>query len=84
MVGRALSPKELGSKSILSWDNLMGGGHKPEVEKFKGEPSRSDLTQPPTGYQTPSPNFPYGGPTDRSSGWKIPTVLSRPEGNPDQ
>jgi len=84
MVGRPLTPSELGGKSMLSWDSLMGGGHKPETQQFKGEPSRNALTQPPTGYQTPSPNFPYGAGQDRSSGWKIPTILSRPEGNPDQ
>ena len=27
---------------------------------FKGEPTRESLTQPPAGYQTPSPNFAYG------------------------
>lgn len=84
MIGRTLTPTELGGKSILSWDNLMGGGHKPETQKFSGEPSRGALTQPPAGYQTPSPNFPYGAGQDKSSGWKIPTILSRPEGNPDQ
>jgi hypothetical protein len=83
MTGRTLTPTELGGKSILSWDGLMGGGLKPETKKFEGEPTRGALTQPPTGYQTPSPNYPYAGPADKSSGWKIPTVLSRPEGTPD-
>ncbi len=27
---------------------------------FTGEPTRESLTQPPTGYQTPAPNAPYG------------------------
>jgi hypothetical protein len=33
---------------------------KTESEKFTSEPERSDLTQPPGGYQTPSPNYAYG------------------------
>jgi hypothetical protein len=46
--------------------NLWGGAgsffgsSKTEVVQFKGEPTRDSLTQPPAGYQTPSPNFAYG------------------------
>src|SRR6266404_2640202 len=36
------------------------GSKKTEVVQFKGEPTRESLTQPPAGYQTPSPNFAYG------------------------
>jgi hypothetical protein len=36
------------------------GGTKPEVGEFKGEPTRETLTQPPPGYQIPSPNYAYG------------------------
>ena len=36
------------------------GGNKAETAPFKGAPTRDSLTQPPTGYQTPSPNFAYG------------------------
>jgi hypothetical protein len=35
-------------------------GRKPEQAQFVHEPPRVNLTQPPTGYQTPSPNYPYG------------------------
>jgi hypothetical protein len=35
-------------------------GNKPEQAQFVHEPPRVNLTQPPTGYQTPSPNYPYG------------------------
>jgi hypothetical protein len=28
--------------------------------KFVKEPERSELSQPPAGYQTPSPNYAYG------------------------
>ena len=47
----------------------MFGGNKAEVAPFKGEPTREALTQPPAGYQTPSPNYAYGtGPKqDRST-----------------
>lgn len=52
-----LSPSELGYKS-----GLFGMFSKKDVEaeKFQGEPTRESLTQPPVGYQTPSPNFAYG------------------------
>ncbi len=33
---------------------------KTETEKFTSEPERTELTQPPSGYQTPSPNYAYG------------------------
>ena len=39
------------------------GMFKYEAEKpiaFTGEPPRTRLTEPPVGYQTPSPNAPYG------------------------
>ena len=53
-----LSPSQLGFNGSLG--SLMFGGNKPETAPFKGEPERSTLTQPPAGYQTPSPNFAYG------------------------
>jgi hypothetical protein len=52
-----LSPSQLGFDGKFS--NLFGGS-KAEVAPFKGEPTRDSLTQPPPGYQTPSPNFAYG------------------------
>jgi hypothetical protein len=52
-----LSPSQLGFDG--RWMNLLGG-NKAEVAPFKGEPTRESLTQPPTGYQTPSPNYAYG------------------------
>jgi hypothetical protein len=57
---RALKPSELGSKSIFSNMFSSFGGAKEETAPFTGEPSRQNLTAPPTGYQTPSPNHPYG------------------------
>jgi hypothetical protein len=52
-----LSPSALGFDGKLS--NLFGG-NKAETTPFKGEPTRDSLTEPPAGYQTPSPNFAYG------------------------
>jgi hypothetical protein len=56
--GRNLSPGELGYSGGL-FSNILGGG-KSEQTPFTGEPPRTSLTQPPSGYQTPSPNYPYG------------------------
>lgn len=44
------SPSQLG---------FLGFGKKDSVS-FTGEPERSVLTEPPSGYRTPSPNAPYG------------------------
>ena len=52
-----LSPSQLGFTGGLTG---MFRGNKAETAPFKGEPTRDSLTQPPTGYQTPSPNFAYG------------------------
>jgi hypothetical protein len=52
-----LSPSQLGYTGGLSG---LFGGNKTETAPFKGEPTRDSLTQPPPGYQTPSPNFAYG------------------------
>jgi hypothetical protein len=38
----------------------MFKGNSTEAKSFKGEPTRDSLTEPPSGYQTPSPNFAYG------------------------
>ena len=60
-----LSPSQLGYDGGLF--NLFKG-NKTESAPFKGEPERETLTQPPAGYQTPSPNFAYGtGPNDQKS-----------------
>lgn len=58
-----LSPSQLGFKNSMISD-LFGAG-KDESVKFVKEPDRSELSQPPAGYQTPSPNYAYGtGPMD--------------------
>jgi hypothetical protein len=58
MNAQVLSPSQLGVEGGLS--KLFGGGNKVETAPFKGEPTREDLTQPPVGYQTPSPAYAYG------------------------
>jgi len=45
-----LAPSQLGFK----------GWNKKNEVKFEKEPERTSLLQPPSGYQTPSPNAPYG------------------------
>jgi len=78
-VGRPMTPGQLNSTGIFNWNALMGT-HLNEQATFTGEPKRGSLTQPPPGYQTPSPNYRYGAGTDRGSGWKIPNILDRPVG----
>jgi hypothetical protein len=52
---RPLSPSKLGVPTIFG---LFG--KKNEQTQFVREPDRTLLTQPPPGYQTPSPSYPYG------------------------
>lgn len=54
-----LSPKQLGVDGSI-FKKMFGGSDSAETAPFKGEPTRDSLTQPPTGYQTPSPNYAYG------------------------
>jgi hypothetical protein len=52
-----LMPSDLGySGGLMS----MFKGNSTETAQFKQEPPRESLTQPPPGYQTPSPNYLYG------------------------
>ena len=53
-----LSPSQLGSKIGLF--GMFKGGSDTESKQFTSEPDRESLTQPPAGYQTPSPNYAYG------------------------
>lgn len=56
--GKQLSPSELGDRGNIF--SRMFAGDKEEVANFTGEPPRASLTAPPRGYQTPSPDQPYG------------------------
>src|SRR5262249_23923309 len=55
----AMKPSELGAKSFFS-DIFSSFSNKGETGTFTGEPVRENLTAPPAGYQTPSPDQPYG------------------------
>jgi hypothetical protein len=63
---------ERGKKSIFSFDFFK----KEQYATFTGEPARTSLTDPPVGYQTPSPDQPYGIGPDKKK-YKIPTVADR-------
>jgi hypothetical protein len=55
-----MSPSQLGFKDTL-FDAMFGGGKdNGHSAKFTGEPPRTSLVDPPPGYQTPSPDQPYG------------------------
>jgi hypothetical protein len=73
--GRNYSPTELG---FTGWGNLFG--YKAEQKPFTGEPARTNLIQPPTGYQTPSPNYPYGVGVKNDSVKDLPIVKDRAVG----
>jgi hypothetical protein len=62
---RPASPTELGFKG---WSLGLLFGKKEEAVPFTGEPPRNDLTKPPSGYQTPSANYPYGVGQSREKG----------------
>jgi len=53
-----LKPSELGYAGGI-FKKMFGSGEE-EAVRFTGEPKRTDLTAPPPGYQTPSPDQPYG------------------------
>jgi hypothetical protein len=58
---RPMSQSELGSKNVFrSMFSSFNPNKPPEVAPFTGEPPRTSMTAPPIGYQTPSPNQPYG------------------------
>jgi len=56
--GDRLSASELNQKGSI-FSNMFGSKEE-EVAKFTKEPPRAALTEPPPGYQTPSPDQPYG------------------------
>src|SRR5262245_14181214 len=59
---RPLMPSDLGTKTKKLWGSIASsfGTTGPESAPFTGEPPRESMTAPPAGYQTPSPNYPYG------------------------
>jgi hypothetical protein len=74
--GRNLLPTELG---FTGFGSLFG--YKAEQQPFTGEPARTNLIQPPTGYQTPSPSYPYGvGMPKNNSVKDMPSMKDRAAG----
>ena len=74
--GRSLLPTELG---FTGFGNLFG--YKAEQQPFSGEPARTNLIQPPAGYQTPSPNYPYGVGLPKNNSVKdLPAIKDRAVG----
>lgn len=64
---RPLTPQQLGeTKSVLGV--FSSGSDKPVA--FAGEPDRSRMIDPPTGYRTPAPTQPYAPPKDSGSWFK--------------
>lgn len=57
--GDRLSPSEQGVTRGL-FSNIFSGSKENDTAKFTGEPPRTALTDPPPGYQIPSPAQPYG------------------------
>ncbi len=49
---------------------MFGKKDDEQAAKFTGEPPRASLTDPPAGYQTPSPDQPYGVGKEKA---KVPT-----------
>jgi hypothetical protein len=74
--GEQSSPSELGEKknSFLNMDWLK----QEDYGTFTGEPPRVSLTDPPPGYQTPSPDQPYGIVPEHKV-YKPPTLGERME-----
>jgi hypothetical protein len=58
--GDRLSPSQLSSRSKGGFLGGIFAKDEPETANFTGEAPRSALTEPPPGYQTPSPGQPYG------------------------
>ena len=78
---RPLPPSQMGTggKNMLDAFFSSIGPQRPESAPFNGEPPRTSMTAPPTGYQTPSPGQVYGiSPTKELP--KASTVESRMEG----
>jgi hypothetical protein len=75
--GRSFLPTELGFSNSMFGDLF---GYKPQQTPFTGEPARTNLVQPPAGYQTPSPNYPYGVGIKNNSTLDLPMVKDRAVG----
>jgi hypothetical protein len=65
---RQYKPSELGYVGGVfgSMKDFFGGGGSDVVVPFEAEPPRASLTDPPSGYRSPSPAQPYGLSKDNS------------------
>lgn len=64
-----MTPSQLGFTGWLNPKNQ-------QPMTFTGEPERQNLTQPPPGYLTPSPNAPYGVVEEKKTpGFSFPTIF---------
>lgn len=59
---KPFTPSQLGTDTKKLFGSIASSFSPaaPESEPFTGEPQRDSMTAPPAGYQTPSPNYPYG------------------------
>ncbi|MGC2779697.1 MAG: hypothetical protein WA418_29065 [Bradyrhizobium sp.] len=70
-----MSPSQLGFKGGLFG---MFKGNDSESKPFTTEPERDSLTQPPPGYQTPSPGYAYGtGPKEPLGGKQLDIMTGK-------
>jgi hypothetical protein len=58
--GNQLPPSQLGAPKYGMFSAMFDNKKDDDTAKFTGEPPRVSLTDPPAGYQTPSPEQPYG------------------------
>lgn len=63
--GTSELPDNRGGGPGIDWGAFTAPWSKKKAEsvQFTGEPARESLTQPPAGYQTPSPDYAYGNNT---------------------
>jgi len=60
-----------------SWWNPKTWFNREEYANFSTEPPREDLTDPPAGYRTPSPDQPYGvGPEHKKTEATVPNATT--------
>jgi hypothetical protein len=75
-VGEQSTPAQLGEQKRSFFD--FNWTNKEEYATFTGEPQRANLTDPPRGYLTPSPDQPYGIAPEKKV-YKPPTLGERME-----
>jgi len=61
-----------------AWYNPATWFNQEEYATFTGEPARDSLTDPPTGYRTPSPDHPYGIGPEKKAKPKTATAAPAP------